>query len=61
MRHSARNAKRQRKFCPKCEKVLPFSAFYKDKSRPDGHSGYCKNDVKAYQRERYHKQQEEES
>ena len=30
------------KFCPKCEKFLDLSGFYKNKSRHDGLQGYCK-------------------
>lgn len=30
------------KFCPKCEKTLPRTEFYKDSARKDGVTAYCK-------------------
>lgn len=29
------------KRCPKCKQTKPLSDFHKDKSRKDGHKGYC--------------------
>lgn len=41
------------KFCCKCEKDLPLSMFYKDKSRKDGLSCYCKECRLAYAKEHH--------
>lgn len=34
------------KHCPDCEKVLPYSSFCKDKSRPVGLKSYCRGCAK---------------
>lgn len=39
------------KFCPKCEKTLDFSFFYKNKGRSDGYQGYCKECKKKRDRQ----------
>ena len=39
------------KFCPKCEKTLDFSSFYKNKGRSDGYQGYCKDCKKQRDRQ----------
>lgn len=41
------------KFCCKCERDLPLSMFYKDKSRKDGLSCYCKECRLAYAKEHH--------
>lgn len=35
------------KICSKCHKKLPLDHFWKSKSSPDGHQGYCKKCMKA--------------
>jgi hypothetical protein len=54
------------KTCSKCEKLLPFSSFFKNKTRKDGLQAYCKickrsADVKDYtlhkeKRSAYHRE-----
>ena len=41
------------KTCSKCGKIKPLSAFYKDRSRKDGHAGQCKECACARSREWY--------
>jgi hypothetical protein len=36
------------KRCGKCRVEKPFSEFHKNRSNKDGHSGRCKECVKAY-------------
>ena len=38
------------KTCPKCNRTLPMSDFYVMRSRPDGHSSYCKECNRAHGR-----------
>lgn len=61
--------------CSKCHKDLPYSSFYKDKSKIRGLTSYCKNcsrkkagiryreksdEIKEYQKKRWHNFSEEE-
>lgn len=41
------------KYCKKCERDLPLSMFYKDKSRKDGLSCYCKECRLKYSKEHH--------
>jgi len=43
------------KFCALCKKSEPEIVFYKCKSRPDGHSTYCKVCNKIRAKDRYQK------
>ena len=47
------------KFCPKCKRDLPLSMYYKDKSRKDGLSCYCK-ECKLKQAKEYQQTHKEE-
>jgi len=42
---------RKKKTCTKCCETKYLSEFYKDRSRPDGHCGWCKNCQFEHQRE----------
>lgn len=39
------------KTCSKCQKELPITSFYKNKTSPDGFQGYCKECMKKVHRE----------
>ena len=43
----------QTKRCPKCERVLPLSDFYRDKQTKDGLSCWCKACIKAKNAQHY--------
>jgi len=40
--------------CPRCRTVKPAAAFYRDASRPDGLSYYCRECTRALQRHGRH-------
>ena len=43
------------KYCAKCDKTLPHSAFYKNKRRKDGLQTYCKPCMKVTNQVNYKK------
>lgn len=46
------------KHCNKCKTDLKITLFYKDKSRRDGHSPYCKECMNKKYMKYYHKNRE---
>lgn len=46
---------RTTKHCGMCDRTLPKSAFYSDKSRPDGKASRCRECAKAYKPKRRRK------
>lgn len=47
------------KYCPRCDRYLPFIDFGIDRSN-DGHQSYCKVCVRKYHKERYKKNNRKE-
>ena len=47
------------KYCPKCKRVLPVSAFSKSSSQHDGYQDRCKDCKNAYQKEYYYRKKAE--
>lgn len=42
------------KQCTKCRTTKPLTDFYKNRTQPDGHEGWCKDCKKVWRKARYH-------